>query len=369
MHNPPNHSPKSAWRFVLAVLIILGISGCSGGGGGGSPLPNQAPVATSGCAYDPGLNQPFNGIVSATDPEGQSLSYIRVDDGSKGSVTINAFTGEFIYTPSSLIDSRGADTFTFRACEASPSTVCSNVASYKVVHTPRVITLGDSITQGVTTPNPPAAERIGYRKPLSDSLTSAGYQIDFVGSLTNGAGAGLTDDEHDGHGACTADELVNGTGMGGSCEGTGNVTSWLDTAKPDVVLLHIGTNDISNFGGFNAADVNDVESILNLIDSWEAANWPVTVVLARIIINQNFPSATTQFNDAVIAMAETRTIDKLEWVNHENNVSFPGDYGDSLHPNTSGYQKMSDVWLFPLTVTAGTPGGNHSGAGILPKCP
>jgi lysophospholipase L1-like esterase len=264
-------------------------------------------------------------------------------------------------------NTRGTDTFTFRACEASPSTVCSNVATYKVVHTPRVMPLGDSITQGVTSSGQPAENnRVGYRKPLKDALTAANYQTDFVGTLINGVGAGLTDPEHDGHGACTADELAAGTGP---CAGTGGVASWLNTAKPDVVLLHIGTNDISNFGGFNAADVNDVESILNLIDSWEAANWPVTVVLARIIINQNFPSATTQFNDAVIAMAETRTIDKLEWVNHENNVSFPGDYGDSLHPNTSGYQKMSDVWLFPLTVTAGTPGGNHSGAGILPKCP
>lgn len=367
MRNASNHSPIPVRRFVLAVLILLGISGCGGGesGGGSTPPVNQAPVATSGCAYDPGVNQPFNGTVSATDPEGQSLSYSLVDDGIKGNVTINAFTGEFTYTPD--MNTRGADTFTFRACEPAPSTLCSNVATYKVVHTPRVMPLGDSITQGKTnSTDPPENQRVGYRKPLRDSLFSAGYEIDFVGTLSNGTGAGLTDPEHDGHGACTADELAAGTGP---CVGTGGVASWLNTARPDVVLLHIGTNDISNAMGFSAGDVNDVQSILNLIDNWEATNWPVTVILGEIIINRDFPTATTQFNDAVIAMAQTRMSDILEWVDHENNVSVPGDYGDQLHPNTSGYQKMSNVWLFPLTGTMGTASGNHSGAGILPKCP
>jgi lysophospholipase L1-like esterase len=349
--------------FWLALVLL---AACSGGED--APPANQAPVASNGCDYASGVNQPFNGTLSASDPEGQSLTYSIVGIPSKGAAQItNPLTGAFTYTPNT--NTRGTDTFTFRACEASPSTVCSNVATYKVVHTPRVMPLGDSITQGVTSSGQPAENnRVGYRKPLKDALTAANYQTDFVGTLINGVGAGLTDPEHDGHGACTADELAAGTGP---CAGTGGVASWLNTAKPDVVLLHIGTNDISNFGGFNAADVDDVESILNLIDNWEAANWPVTVVISRIITNRQFlTNVTTSFNDAVITMVEARNFDLLEWVDHQSNLIVSSvDYGDLLHPNTSGYQKMSDVWLFPLTVTAGTPGGNHSGAGILPKCP
>ena len=358
------------------VLALIGLSGCGGGSGGGSTPPaNQAPVATSSCAYDAGLNQPFNGMVIVNDPEGQSLTYSVVTNGSKGNVSMNAFSGTFTYMPTNLNTSRGADSFSFRACEPAPSTLCSNVATYKIVHTPRIMPLGDSITQGNTTPNPPPNDRVGYRKFLRDSLTSAGYQVDFVGTLTNGAGAGLVDEQHEGHGACTADELVNGTGLT-SCQGNDTLSIWLNTVRPDVVLLHIGTNDLGPIGD-QSGEWTDVQNIRTTINSWASSNWPVTVIYARIINTNPATSETTTFNDNVrdnVVQPAINNGEQAILVDHESAISaLAGDYGDDKHPNPTGYAKMANVWLRPLTGTGtSSPGDRYPPSlppGFLPKCP
>jgi lysophospholipase L1-like esterase len=311
-------------------------------------------------------------FASATDPEGQPLTYA-VSNGSKGSVSVNALTGEFTYTPFGVSTSRGADTFTFQVSDGMLTTQ----GTYKIVHTPRVMPLGDSVTWGKNSSNqPPSGERVGYRLPLKTALTNAGYEIDFVGQLNDGAAAGLADEQHEGHGGCRADELLSGIGSGGCSQGQGvpgtTLSDWLALDKPDVVLLHIGTNDLSSAGSFNPNDINDVNNILNVIDTWEGANWPVTVVAAKIITNRELATPETDsFNAALQTMILSRTGDKLEWVDQQANVSVPDDYADLLHPNAGGFQKMSDVWLWPLTgdATISTVSGDHSGPGILPKCP
>ena len=332
---------------------------------------NQPPLANNRCQQTVQINQPVAGTLSANDPEGQQVTFSLINDGGKGHVVItNPLTGEFTYTPDN--NSRGADTFTFRA---SDGTLTAD-GMYKIVHTPRVMALGDSITWGKNSLNQPSSElRVSYRQALKDALTNAGYEIDFVGQLNNGAGAGLVDEQHEGHGGCTANDLVNGIGSGGCSSGQGvpnsKLSDWLALDKPDVVLLHIGTNDISNAGGFDPNNINDVESMLNIIDNWEVANWPVTVIVAKIITNRDYPADTTSFNNALQTMVLSRTGDSLELVDQQTNVQVPGDYSDQLHPNVSGFQKMSNVWLWPLTGDSNisTQSGSHFGAGILPKCP
>lgn len=363
----PWTGPARSGLACCLLLAFAALEGCGSGGGGSAPV-NLPPVASTSCAYASAVNQPLNGTLSAADPEGQSLTYSIVAMPSKGSAMVtNPLTGEFVYTPNN--NTRGTDEFTFQACEPVPSTVCSNIATYKVVHTPRIMPLGDSITVGaVTSTTPDADHSVGYREPLKVALTTAGYVTDFVGTLSNGVLV-FSDTDHDGHGGCTADDLLNETGL---CAGQGPLSNWLNLAKPDVVLLHIGTNDISTAMGYDSNDVNDVAAILDTIQTWEDANWPVTIVLSKIITNKSYPAATTTFNTAVISMAEARITgisDKLEWVDHQANVSTDTDYGDMLHPNDLGYAKMRDVWLWPLTGTLGTVSGNHSGPGILPKCP
>ena len=328
---------------------------------------NHPPVAVNAC-----FRTSLNGTLPpATDePASQPDTYRLLSDPVgplKGTVTVNP-NGTFTYAPKSS-NHVGMDKFKFEVTDKFGLTSTA-IATVLIGGAVRIMPLGDSITEG-DAGSLPADERVGYRKPLKDALTLADYPIDFVGTLSSGSGAGLIDSQHDGHGGCTADDLVNATGY---CSGAGTLDSWLNTAKPDVVLLHIGTNDISTSGG-NANDVNDVKIILDHIDAWGAApnNWPVTVVVSRIITNRDYPVATTtDFNNAVITMVQGRSSSKLDWVDHQSNVVVPGDYIDQLHPNTSGYQKMANVWLFPLAGAGhGTPSGSRlgSGTGILPQCP
>ena len=81
----------------------------------------------------------------------------------------------------------------------------------------------------------------------------AGYDVVFTGSLINGTPPDF-DVNHEGHGSYRADQIRD------------TIYDWLDTHNADVVLLHIGTNDIA--GGNQ--DVAEVAAILDEIDRWKA---------------------------------------------------------------------------------------------------
>src|SRR5580765_2497013 len=55
----------------------------------------------------------------------------------------------------------------------------------------RILPLGDSITYGLGATG-------GYRLPLNQLLTNAGYSVDFVGTQTGNGAVGLPDSEHEG---------------------------------------------------------------------------------------------------------------------------------------------------------------------------
>ena len=59
----------------------------------------------------------------------------------------------------------------------------------------RILPLGDSITFG----SGGTANLGGYRSKLYTSLTTAGYNVDYVGSLTTNS-SGIPDQDHEGHG-------------------------------------------------------------------------------------------------------------------------------------------------------------------------
>src|SRR5713101_7644123 len=56
----------------------------------------------------------------------------------------------------------------------------------------RILPLGDSITYGYDVPG-------GYRLPLYQVLTNAGYNVDFTGTQTGNGAADLPDPDHEGH--------------------------------------------------------------------------------------------------------------------------------------------------------------------------
>ena len=178
----------------------------------------------------------------------------------------------------------------------------------------RIMPLGDSITQ-----------RRGYRPKLYSDLVNANYNVDFVGSVSDTSGS--HDRDHEGHSGWTPAGIA------------ASLYDWLVANPPEVVLLHIGTNELDVFG---------VEDILNVIDSYST---DITVVLARIINRATYHQPTTEFNAAVAAMAQARIRngDKILMVDHESALSYPNDMEDELHPNSTGFAKMAVVWFNGLT--------------------
>jgi lysophospholipase L1-like esterase len=220
----------------------------------------------------------------------------------------------------------------------------------------KIMPLGDSITQGTSSGEPDLARQVSYRKFLFDSLNAAGYDFDFVGSRNNGSDIFGNVDyaDHEGHPGWSDFEIVNGRA---SDPAAGQLDLWLTDHQPDIVLLHIGTNDLDS--GPNGAD--DVEAILDEIDVYSLDAW---VILARIIARENdicsgnpptTGTDTTTFNNNVEVMAQVRITDKIVFVDTEcgagidyQNQAFGGDMWDLLHPYETGYEKMADVWFAGL---------------------
>ena len=108
----------------------------------------------------------------------------------------------------------------------------------------RIWPLGDSITQGALGPSRGVPG--GYRGFLDLSLQAAGVEHQFVGSLQTNATAVLEvrgQAAHDGHPAFYLDEVSAGVDGWVSAHAYSG-GHWVDGLDPDLVLLHIGTNDV-----------------------------------------------------------------------------------------------------------------------------
>ena len=203
----------------------------------------------------------------------------------------------------------------------------------------RIMPLGDSITWGNSDSMTDNDYIVGYRQKLYLDLTSLGHYINFVGSLQSGALAlPAFDLDHEGHPGWKTE--------GGTDDLVTNAFAFLEVNPADLVLLHIGTNDISG-GDQDPAEVS------RLLDQIYRFNPNMPVVLARIINRTDNPAktaATTQFNIDVAAMAQTRiqSGDKITIVDMENALIYPDDMDGALHPNQTGYDKMAGLWLNAL---------------------
>ncbi|MFC2073561.1 LamG-like jellyroll fold domain-containing protein, partial [Campylobacterota bacterium] len=124
------------------------------------------------------------------------------------------------------------------------------------------------------------------------------------------------------------------------------VDTYLDADDPQIILLHIGTNDISKSGYNVTNSTNNIESILDKIYTH---NNNIKVILARIINRKTDNPNTTAFNDSVVAMANGHIAD-IDIVDMEDSagIDYTADMEDNLHPNNTGYTKMADLWYSAL---------------------
>lgn len=191
--------------------------------------------------------------------------------------------------------------------------------------------LGDSITLDWYYGDVrPASLLHSYRNHLWYKLQDAGYTVNFVGTKNNGSSISPSfDGDFEGYTGYTTHQIAS------------LVYTKLQATSPDIILLHIGTNDSMYY---SASDMSGLESILDEIDRYEKNyDKDITVVLARIVSLPKAGSWVPNFNTSLDSMAATRISngDDIVIVNMEIISSLI----DGIHPTDSGYQQMADIWF------------------------
>jgi lysophospholipase L1-like esterase len=207
----------------------------------------------------------------------------------------------------------------------------------------KIMPFGDSITGS------PGC----WRALLWANLQNNGYtNIDFVGTQPP-QGCGIPyDGDNEGHGGLLASQAVSQS----------NFPAWLATTNPDIVLMHIGTNDVWS-GTQTTTQI--LASYTTLVNEMRANNPNMKILVAQIIpMNPSGCSACAQgainLNAAIPAWATsiTTTASPITVVDQWTGFDDSTDTSDGVHPNDSGNQKMASKWYPPLAALltkAGTP--------------
>lgn len=102
---------------------------------------NAAPIAENLELYTY-KNVPFTGVFSATDPEGDLLTFRLVDKPARGSVTLlEEGSNEFVYTP--FENKTGKDSFTYVAVDAVGNTSAPATVKIKIEKSSTKVTYAD----------------------------------------------------------------------------------------------------------------------------------------------------------------------------------------------------------------------------------
>lgn len=251
----------------------------------------------------------------------------------------------------------------------------------------KIMAIGDSITDGYGVSG-------SYRKYLYNELTKKGYNIDMVGSKGNNMLVEFTDNEtgesfkyDDDNTGYSGYAIKEYPGRNGILE-TLKSTNCLETCKPDIVILQIGTNDV--------IDNYDMENAYKRIDelaTYIHDNIPETSVLFLTTIpdvdpnrpevynwfnnyrhsadwQTNYPDDEVEeqilkklhiYNANILATSLQKNINKSLLDIDNNSEEAVGPYirngnisevitdvktqlMDGVHPNNKGYKLMGEYW-------------------------
>lgn len=219
----------------------------------------------------------------------------------------------------------------------------------------KVLPLGDSITFGcgdgcnglgcgdqcaVSRPACQSGWRSGLWRLLSPNSTES-LEWDFVGTQENGPED--TDRHHEGHPGFKVEDVLALSDQ------------WLQT-NPDVVLLHLGTNNLGK--GFQSAETA-LSHMSEMLDTIFGA-WPDVRLLLSTLIGSSSAYAGgkhAEYNEGLKKFAQElsssgRQIELVDMAT-ESGIGAMCDSENcclgGIHPNSQGYELMAKVWYSHLT--------------------
>jgi lysophospholipase L1-like esterase len=151
--------------------------------------------------------------------------------------------------------------------------------------------------------------------------------VDMIGTLRNG---GMQDNNHEGHSGEALAEIR---------------TYWQKplAAKPNVVLIHAGTNNMDL-----EIDLDKAPQLLNQILDGIYRESPYTAVLVAPVIWANdarMQKNTDAFNKQLRAAVEKRQQAGRRVLLAPVDIGSAADLADKKHPNSQGYQKFANAWF------------------------
>ena len=201
----------------------------------------------------------------------------------------------------------------------------------------RVMPLGDSITEA-------EAGHDSYRRVLWQRLNGAGCVADLVGSKS-GVSRGSRDSgsvnppradfdlNHEAYWDYSVNELLP------------RVSALVARSNPDVVLIHLGTNDV--LGGQSASGI--AGELGGVIDAIRASKPDTHILLAKIIPASPNASGTAALNRLIDGVASGRSsaTSPIRVVDQAAGYAVSDNY-DGVHPGPSGESKLGNKWADAL---------------------
>ena len=211
-----------------------------------------------------------------------------------------------------------------------------------------ILPLGDSITDGFQVAG-------GYRTELYKRMTNAGLTFSFLGSQTDNPSPTLTAGgqiHHEGHSGYRTDQIYNNL-LGNDGTTGNNGGYWIDggngtgrsAISPNIVLLHIGTNDRTQ-GETVQTMYNKLVTLLNNLK----LDLPTAEIFVASLIPRTDSIAYEQDQQAYNAMIPGLVASmgvNFHFVDMHSVVT-PAEVaaGNSgVHPNQAGYDAMGDAWF------------------------
>ncbi|PVH79243.1 carbohydrate esterase family 3 protein [Cadophora sp. DSE1049] len=193
----------------------------------------------------------------------------------------------------------------------------------------RIMPLGASIVYGQG-----STDRNGFRYGLRNKLVWGGNPVNMVGSRQSGL---------------MADNDVEGW-PGDIISVVADKAKLTYPQKPNIVLIHVGTNDMIQNNDVANAHVR----LGKLIDDTFEAIPGVTIIASTLLPNAYDQDNVRIYNNNIPAMIRARQSagKKVTYVDFSSSWFSMADIGDGTHATNQGYLKMAVVWYQGIEAVA-----------------